>query len=174
MANELNFFDNKIIILYILEHSTKPLNLDQIVKFCEEFDDITYFDVCSYIDSLKSNGYIEEILDEQTITYTPTPFGLTTLKELLEFVPGVNLHNLKKFINKNLKSVKTDSDVGTIIIPISEDEMKVSCYIKDGNSELVNITVYATSKEQAKNISKNWSNDSDKIYNTLLNMITKE
>ena len=83
------------------------------------------------------------------------------------------MHNLKKLINKNLQSVKTDSDVGTIIIPISDDEMKVSCYIKDGNNELINISLYATSKEQAKNIAKNWNENSEDIYNEILKMITK-
>ena len=173
MSNELSFFDNKIIILYVLEHSLKPLSLEQIVKLCEEYDDITYFDICSYIEELKHSGFIEEIIDEQTLTYKPTPLGLSTLKELLELIPGVNLHNLKKLINKNLQSVKTDSDVGTIIIPISDDEMKVSCYIKDGNNELINISLYATSKEQAKNIAKNWNENSEDIYNEILKMITK-
>ena len=54
------------------------------------------------------------------------------------------------------------------------DEFKVSCYIKDGNDELVNITMYATSKDQARNITKNWNNDAEQIYEKLLEMMTKE
>ena len=34
--------------------------------------------------------------------------------------------------------------------------------------------MYAGDKEQAKNISKNWANNSEKIYTTLLEMMTKE
>ena len=37
----------------------------------------------------------------------------------------------------------------------------------------MNITLYATSKEQAKNIAKNWKEDSDQIYSTVLKMIAK-
>lgn len=173
MAIDNNFFDNKVLILYILGNSIKPLSLDQIVKVCSEFDDITYFDICSYIYSLKSNLYIQECLEEQTITYKITKLGADTLKELQEFIPGIDIHKLKKFITKNNSIVKTDSDVDTIIIPISDDEFKVSCYIKDRNSELMNITLYATSKEQAKNIAKNWKEDSDQIYSTVLKMIAK-
>ena len=100
MTNDFNVFDNKIIILYILDHSTMPLSIDQIVKFCEDFDDITYFDICSYIDSLKKNNYIDELLEEGVMTYTLTPLGKSTLNELLELIPGVDLHNLKKLVNK--------------------------------------------------------------------------
>ena len=42
LSKDLQVFDNKIIVLYILSNSAKPLGITQIVKLCEEFDDITY------------------------------------------------------------------------------------------------------------------------------------
>ena len=50
----------------------------------------------------------------------------------------------------------------------------MSCYRKDGNDELINITMYATNKDQARNITKNWNNDAEQIYEKLLEMMTKE
>ena len=97
-----------------------------------------------------------------------------TLQELLELIPGVNLHNIKKIINKNIVKIKTDYSIDNIVIPVNNDEFKVSCYIKDGNDELINITMYATSKDQARNITKNWNNDAEQIYEKLLEMMTKE
>ena len=141
---------------------------------CEEFEDITYFDICIYLEDLKSNGYIKEIHEENNVLYSPTKEGVITLRELLELIPGVNLYNLKKMVNKNMVEVKTEYAIDTNIIPIKDGEFKVSCYIKDGNDELINITMYAGDKEQAKNISKNWANNSEKIYTTLLEMMTKE
>jgi hypothetical protein len=174
MTNESKIFDSKIIVLYILDIAGKPLSIDQIVKFCEEFDDITYFDICSYIDSLKTSNYIDENLEENTMIYSLNDLGRATLKELLELIPGVNLHNIKKMINKNITKVKTDFSIDTTILPIKDDEYKVSCYIKDGNDELINITLYAGSKEQAKNIAKNWDEKAEEIYNQLLKAMTKE
>ena len=174
MTNESKIFDSKIIVLYILDIAGKPLSIDQIVKFCEEFDDLTYFDICSYIDSLKTSNYIDENLEENTMIYSLNDLGRATLKELLELIPGVNLHNIKKMINKNITKVKTDFSIDTTILPIKDDEYKVSCYIKDGNDELINITLYAGSKEQAKNIAKNWDEKAEEIYNQLLKAMTKE
>ena len=170
--NELNLFDNKIIILYILDNSKKPLTTEQIVKFCEEFDDITYFDICIYIEDLKKNGFIEEVKEEANILYKITLEGFNTLKELLELIPGVNLYKLKKVISKNIVEIKTEDAINSTIIPIKEGEYKVSCYIKDGNDELINITMYAGDKEQAKNISKKWAERSEEIYSKLLELMT--
>lgn len=174
LAKDIEFFDNKIIILYILSNSSKPLNIDQIVKLCEEFDDITYFDICSYIDDLKRNNYVREIIDESTSSYVVTEIGENVLNELLELIPGLDLHNLKKIIDKNMTDVKRDYSIDTIIIPIKSDEYKVSCYIKDGIEELINITMYAGTKDQAKNISRNWKSNSEEIYTKILEYMTND
>lgn len=174
LPKDLQIFDNKIIVLYILSNSNKPLGITQVVQLCEEFDDITYFDICSYIDNLKQNKYIDEIVEENNLTYKVTDLGENVLKELLELIPGLNLLNLKKIIDKNMTDVKKDYSVDTVIIPIKAEEYKVSCYIKDGIDELINITMYAGTKEQAKNISKNWRKNSEEIYTRILEYMTQE
>ncbi len=171
MSKELEIFDNKIIVLYILENSGIALTIDQIVKFCEEFEEITYFDICNYIEKLKKDSYIEEIMQDCTLLYSLTEKGKNTLKELLELIPGINLYNLKKIINRNMVHIKTNYEVNTIILPDIPGHYNVSCYIKDGNDELVNICMYVNSKEKAKLISKNWGMYAEEIYSKLLELI---
>ncbi len=174
MAKDLELFDNKILVLYILDTNSKALSINQIAKFCEDFEDITYFDICAYVEELKRSNYISETLQDSTLLYEITENGILTLSELLELIPGVNLYNIKKIINKNMVKIKTDYSIDTTIMPIKSEEFKVSCYIKDGNDELVNITIYAGNKAQAKNISRNWSKNAETIYSKLLEMMTKE
>lgn len=174
MAKDLELFDNKIIVLYILDTNSKALSIDQIAKFCEDFEDITYFDICAYVEDLKVSNYIKEIIQDGNLLYEITENGALTLRELLELIPGVNLYNIKKIINKNMVKIKTDYSIDTVVVPIKSEEFKVSCYIKDGIDELVNITIYAGNKDQAKNISKNWSENAETIYSKLLEMMTKE
>lgn len=172
-SNDLELFDNKIVVLYVLEQASKPLTLDQIATFCDEFDDMTYFDIGEYIQSLIHSGYVVKFAQDDIILYKITENGIATLNELLELIPGVNLHNIKKLINKNAKQINTDYSINTQIIPIKSEEYKISCYIKDGHDELVNITIYAGTIEQAKNISKNWQENAEDIYSKLLNLMTK-
>ena len=175
MAKDLNFLDNKIVVLYVLQNTyPKSLSIDQIVKYLEEFDDITYFDICTYIESLKRSQYVIEEETENIKYYKITELGSSTLSELLELIPGVDIYNLKKMVNKNTVEINTDYSIGTNIIPLKAEEYKISCYIKDGNDELINITMYAGTKEQARNISKNWTDNSKKIYNTLLTLMTSD
>jgi predicted transcriptional regulator len=174
LFKNLEIFDKRILVLYILDIANKPLTVNQIVSFCSEFDDITYFDICEYIQNLKINNYIEEYQEDDITLYKLTDSGTIILKELLELIPGLNLYKLKKILSKNIVSVKTEYSIGSTVIPIKSDEYKISCYIKDGNDELVNITIYAGNKDNVKNISKNWQENSETIYSELLKMMTKE
>lgn len=173
-VKDLELFENKIIILYILNNSNMSLTLNQIVKFCEDFDDITYFDICTYIENLLENDYIEKILEDENTLYKITASGECMLKELLEFIPGLDLYNIKKLLNKNIAEIKTDNSIYTTVTPIKSDEYKISCCIKDGNYELINISLYAGHIEQARNISKNWAKDAENIYDKLIDMLTKD
>ncbi len=174
MPGDLEIFDNKIIILYILEKNSKPLTVEQIAKFCEDFDDITYFDICTYIQELKSNEYVEEIYtDSGDVSYVISASGLSTLQELLELIPGVNLHNIKKIISKNIVKAKTDFSIDNVVVPVKDDAFKVTCTIKEDKDEIVSITMYAANKDHARNITRNWNNNAEEIYDKLLEMMTK-
>jgi predicted transcriptional regulator len=174
LFNNLEIFDKRILVLYTLDISKKNLSLDQIVSFFNDFDDITYFDICEYINSLKNNNYIQEITDNGNTLYSITDSGYLILNELLELIPGVNLYNLKKILSKNIVNIKKGFEVGTNITPIKSDEFKISCYIKDGLDELLNISIYAGDKESTKAIEKNWNENSEEIYNTVLKLMTKQ
>jgi hypothetical protein len=174
LFENLEIFDKRILVLYILDIARKSLTVDQIVSFCSDFDDITYFDICEYLQSLKTNNYIEEYTQDYITLYRLTNQGVLILQELLELIPGVNLYKLKKVLSKNMISVNTEYSIGSTVIPVKSDEYKISCYIKDGNDELLNITIYAGNKDNVREISKNWQENSEKIYGELLKMMTKQ
>ncbi|MBR5227377.1 MAG: DUF4364 family protein [Clostridia bacterium] len=173
MNSENYIFDKKLIILFILKETKSALNIDQIAKFCLEFEDITYFDICLYLDELKHNGYIVESYEDNKSYYTVTESGLEILNELLELVPGINLLNMKNLLRVQIEDYKVDYEIDTNIIPIKSDEYKVGCYIKDGSDELINITIYAGDKENAKKISSHWKENANEIYGKIIELMTE-
>ena len=101
-----------------------------------------------------------------------TASGLSTLQELLELIPGVNLHNIKKIISKNIVKAKTDFSIDNVVVPVN-DAFKVTCTIKEDKDEVVSITMYAANKDHARNITRNWNNNAEEIYDKLLEMMTR-
>lgn len=171
---ETEIFDNKLIILLIIKESKRPLNIEQISKLCSDFDDITYFDVCLYVDNLKNNGYIDVIVQDEKPFYTLTTQGGNVLDELIELIPGVNLFNVKNLLKNQLSALKQDYEINTIITPIKKEEYKVTCYIKEGTDELISISIYSGDSKNSKRIANHWKDNANTIYSKILELMTKE
>ena len=154
--HDTDIFDKRLLILLLLKEVNRPLTAEQISNLCSEFEDITYIDVCVFIDSLKNSNYLVEIYEGNKVFYALTEDGTDILSELIELVPGVNLLNIKNILKNSFEDYKQNYDIDAIILPIKQDEYKVNCYIKDDNDELINFTIYAGDKENAKKISSNW------------------
>ena len=193
LFKNFKIFDNRILILYIIQSTPNELTLNQIASICLDFDDITYFDVCDYIYNLLSNKYIymkdcnndeeiqitefskEEVLSKSV--YKLTQLGITTLNQLLELVPGVNLYKLKNIIEKKYISVKNDKlklSIGCKVYPQINSTYKISCYIKEDNVELINIALYGSNKYETANIAKNFKENSSELYNNIISTLTKK
>ena len=193
LFKNLKIFDNRILVLYIISNTKNELTLNQIAGICLDFDDITYFDVCDFIWNLLSNNYIY-MKDTQTgliienkefskedvsnkAVYKLTELGITTLNQLLELIPGVDLYKLKNIIEKNYTTVKNDNlnlAVGFKIYPLKNDNYKISCFINDNDTELINISLYSSNEYETANIARNWKQNSNEIYNEILSKITKK
>ena len=101
-----DIFDKRLLILLLLKESNHELSLEQISNLCSEFEDITYIDICMYIDSLKNSNYIEEMYESNKTYYTLTPAGEEILSELIELVPGINLLNIKNILKDSFEDYK--------------------------------------------------------------------
>ena len=170
--HETNIFDKRLLVLLLLKEVNKPLSAEQITNLCSEFEDITYIDVCMFIDSLKNSNYVSELYEDSRVFYRLTDSGADILSELIELVPGINLLNIKNVLKNTFEDYKHSYEIEAIILPIKDEEYKVNCYIKDGNDELINVTIYAGDKENAKKISSNWKENADDLYGKIIELMT--
>lgn len=172
MEKETEIFDKKLIVLFLLKETSSNLTLDQMAKLCNELEDITYIDICGYVESLLSSGYIIERIQDNKRFFELTITGENILNELIELVPGINWLNIKKTLKEQMNDYGKDYEVGTKIIPVRGDNLKVSCYIKDNQDELINLTLFAGDKENARRISKHWADNANEIYNKIIELMS--
>ena len=173
MKNDIKLLDNKILILYILENTNGALSIEDIAKLCIDFEDVSYFDICDYITNLLKQDFVRELYSDNLPVYEITELGKATLGELLDLIPGISIFNIKKMVQKEFVNLKNSFTINTETIPLNHSEYNVSCYIKDRKDELINITLFAGDKEQAKKIVNNWQENAEDIYAHVLNTLTK-
>lgn len=172
MKSNFELFDKKILILIVLKESGSMLSIDQIAKICVDFENITYFDIRDYLDMLLKSKHIYEKVENGKLYYELTLDGKHALEELEPLIPGISIHYLKQIMSREVYNLKKDYEIDSTVMSASGNNYKVSCYIKDGNDELINITLYAGNKEMAKQITEKWNLDSENIYAKIIEIMT--
>lgn len=167
-----NSIDGKLVLLYILNKVNKDISAEQLQKISDEYEPISYFYMQQYLFDLQAKNMIEAYIESDVTIYRITDIGIQTLNSLVDIVPGIELHRLSKSIENKVVEIKKEYSSDTEFFPINDNEYKLNCYIKEGNEKIINISLYAGSKENAKLISNNWKQNSDTIYTKLLNILT--
>lgn len=172
MEKETDIFDKRLIILFLLKETDNNLTIEQITSLCGDFEDITYIDIYSYIESLLKAKYIIKKIQDDKIYYQITEDGLNILNELLVLVPGANWLSIKKIIKEQIENYNKNYEIGTKVLMGKGNDLKVSCYIKDNSDELINLTLFAGDTKNAKKISDKWNANADDIYKKIIELMS--
>lgn len=169
---ETNSLDGKLIILYILDKVKQDISLEQIQKIYYEYEAISYFYMQQYLFDLQAKNLIEAYIDNDITTYRLTDIGKASLDGSLDIVPGIDIHRLNKAIEHKVMEIKKEYTVNTEFLPLNDNAYKLTCYIKEGNEDIISISMYAGSRENAKVISDNWKRNSEQLYPEILKLLT--
>lgn len=172
LDTDTDIFDKKLIVLFLLKETASNLTIEQMTKLTNELEDITYIDICDYVESLLKSGYIMERIQDNKRFFELTITGANILNELIELIPGLNWLNITKILKKQMSGYNKNYEVDTKIIPVRGDNFKVSCYIKDNIDELINLTLFVGDKENAKNTIKRWNENADEIYEKIIKLMS--
>lgn len=73
-----------------------------------------------------------------------------------------------------MQEIQNESAVKAEFIPLSETEFIVKCKIIENNIVIFEIQTLASSREQAIKISRNWENNTSKIYPKVIELLNTE
>lgn len=173
-ADNETLAENKVLILYLLSIIDRPINNDELYRLVLSIQDINYFYFQQFLLDLEENKYIVNYKKDNDIVYEITENGKSTLDLTLDMLPGIIKVKVDETVKGELREIKNESAVRAEFIPLSETEFIVKCKIIENNVMIFEIQSFATSREQAVNIVKNWEQNAGTIYPNVLQMLNKE
>lgn len=173
-ADNETLAENKILILYLLAITGKPINNDELYRLVLSIQDMNYFYFQQFLLDLESNKYIINYPIENEIVYEITENGKSTLDLTIDVLPGIIKQKVDESIKGELREIRSESAVRAEFIPLSEKEFIVKCKIIENSVIIFEIQAFATSREQAVQIVQNWEQNSSKIYPEVLKMLNAE
>ena len=163
--------ENKVLILYILDQTHKPITNDNLYKLVLTAIDMNYFYFQQFLLDMINTNFIVSYTKETQEVYELTELGKNTLDLTLDILPGIVKLKVDTNLKSTLETVEEEHSIIAEYTPKSENNYIINCKIIENNETVFEIKTFAYSREQAKEIVDNWKNHAEKIYPKVLDLL---
>jgi len=166
--------ENKLLILYLIDKLNFELTNSQIAKLVINIQEINYFYLQQYISQLVEDKFIDCRIENNNRFYNITSSGKQALNFFKTIIRASTRTTIDSIIKEHISSLRTEMQVSADYIPLNDNEYSVSCSISEGTVSLIDLKLYAGTKEQAKFICRNWEKNSQEIYSNIIHILSTE
>ena len=138
--------EDKVLILYLLNKIFDGIKNDNLYKIVSSSKDINYFYFQELIADLMSANLICSFEQDEESFIKITTEGKNALELTKSLLPE--------------------------FIPKDENNYTITCKIVEQNETIFEVSVYAASREKAKQISDNWKSNATTLYPQILELLS--
>ena len=163
--------ENKVLILYILDKTHKPITNDNLYKLVLTAVEMNYFYFQQFLLDMINTNFIVSYTKETQEVYELTELGKSTLDLTLDILPGIVKLKVDTNLKSTLETVEEEHSIIAEYTPKNENNYIINCRIIENNETVFEIKSFAYSREQAKDFVDNWKNNAEKIYPKVLDLL---
>ena len=168
--------ENKVLILYILNHFPNGVLEDGLYKIISSVNDVNYFyfkEVLTDLLDSKLVGLFTKDEDEESVLKI-TSEGNNALSLTIDVLPGILKLKADNVFQKEFASIADETSISAEFIPRSENDYTIKCRVIEKNETIFEVRTFAGSRERAKKIVDNWNKNASKIYPKILNLLLED
>lgn len=163
---------NRILILYILKELALPISNLQLTDILATRAFLDYFSQQETLAELLETGMITEETDEaERKFYVITPAGLEAADTLTSLIPSPIRQNFDSHKKEIREMVKRNWEVNATQHIDAQDNHYVRCFVRDGDTFLVDMKILAGSKKLASEMCLGWRKNTEQIYSKLIEQL---
>lgn len=163
--------ENKVLILYILDQTHKPITNDNLFKLVLTAIDMNYFYFQQFLLDMINTNFVISYEKENQLMYELTEHGKNTLDLTLDILPGIVKLKIDTNLKSTLETVEEEHSIIAEYTPKNENNYIINCKIIENNETVFEIKSFAYSREQAKEVVDNWKNNANIIYPKVLDLL---
>lgn len=161
----------KLIILFMLERVDFPLTTNQISEFILEKEYTNYFTIQQALNELLDSGLIRKDAMRGTTYYRNTQEGKSTLSYFKDRIPQAIVDDIVSYLKEKQYQLKNEVSVLADYYRTTSQDYEVCCQVKEGDSELIRLTLTVPDETSASSICNNWEKKSSSIYAYLMEQL---
>lgn len=174
IENTEELAQNKLLLLYLIKSSITPFNNNEITEFVLEKNYMNYFLVQQYLVELIESNFIEVVENDSKDIYLILEKGQVALSYFEERIPNKIKEELNVEFNKIEKKEKLDTQVITEYYEKENNQYVVNLKLAENEDTLFSLYLDVATKKQADLICDRWKENTESIYQNIINLLTAE
>ena len=163
----------RVMILYMLNQVESPLTNTQITNFILEKEYTNYFTIQEILSDLISSQLITAESTHNNTRYRITPYGQETLGFFHVKISDAIKEDIRTYFVEHDFDLKQETSVYADYYKVPGEGYAVRCRIRNLETDIVDLTLHVTSRQQAEAVCQNWKKNHFPIYETLMDTLLK-
>ncbi len=164
----------KLIILFILDKVDFSLTNAQLSNLILEKEYTNYFNIQTAISELETAGLIKGETIRNSSYFLITSEGRETLSFFNREISEAIKNEIVDYLKKNRYELREEVSTLSNYYEAKKGEFIAQCFVKEGDSKLIEINLNVPTEEEALSICKNWKNKSQEVYAYLMKTLMLE
>lgn len=165
--------ENKLLILYILKKIDTPISNSDITHIILENNLINYFALQQYLSELIQSNFINDEKEDKRHSITITSKGQKALELFINRIPDKKKKLIDEYIDSYIKELKNGKESFAEYLPYMDNKFIIKLKLKEDEKLLIELLLTAESNTEVNEICKNWKENANEIYRTILNKLKK-
>ena len=164
--------ENKVLILYLLNKLSDGIKSDNLYKIVSSANGINYFYFQELLTDLINANLVGSFTKDEDTFIKITSEGQNSLSLTKSLLPGILKLKADSIFKDEVSIIAEESSIVTEYIPKDENNYTITCKIVEQNETIFEVSVYAASREKAKQISDNWKSNATTLYPQILELLS--
>lgn len=174
LENSEELAQNKLLLLYIIDRSEKPLSNDQLTEFVLKNNYMNYFLVQQYLSELIRSEFLEYSNEKDEKTYVLLDKGKATLSYFEDRISKSMKEEISREFTKIKENEKKATQVSGEFFKNDDNQYTVNLKLIENTETLFSLYINVVTEEQAQQICDVWQNNTEYIYKNILNMLVDD
>ncbi len=165
--------ESKVLILFFVKELNMPIGNIQFNKIMLENRFMNYFYLQQYLGELIDEGLLEVNKQDGGKFYGISKKGLSILNMFEVILPAGLKKRIKESIKPLRKNVRMETHITANYYPDEENGYHAHLKINEDTFPLMEVKITTGSKEDARNICRNWTTFPQELYSEILEALLK-
>lgn len=164
----------RLVILYALKNFKISASVENLQEILVWQDIIDYFTMVDFLLDMEKFGMVTTVTVEGITRYDITEKGDKTVSMFKNKIPMSMRDKIYDKCAEMVSSIANGRSIVADIVPIDDKKFMAKCGIYESGTPLMEINIYAGTREHAEVIAERFKTHSSSLYKTILEKIIED